>query len=82
MPLRGMFFGHFDEELSWAQEAIGDLIELTPIAEKQAFYSGNAQGGTWGTILDVVVGDRDRLKLYETLGLDTRLTAEELERFS
>ena len=73
-----MFFGHFDEELNWAQKAIGSLIKLAPIAEKQAFYTGNGQGGTWKTILDVVVGNVDRLKLYEALGLDTRLTAEEL----
>ena len=75
-----MFFGHFDEELNWAQKAIGGLIELAPIAEKQAFHSGDGQGGKWKTILDVVVGDLARLKLYEALGLDTRLTAEEHAR--
>jgi hypothetical protein len=40
IPFCDMFFGHFDEELNWARKAIGDLIELAPIEEKQAFYSG------------------------------------------
>ena len=73
-----MFFGHCDRELKWAQKSIGSLIKLTSIEAKPAFYDGNGQGGQWRTILDSVVGDLGRLKLYESLGLDTRLTAEEL----
>ena len=78
LPVRGRFFGHFDKELNWARKAVGSIIPLAPIAEKQAFYWGNGQGGQWTTILNVVIGDVERLQLYESLGLDTRLTTEEL----
>jgi hypothetical protein len=72
------YFGHDSEELDWACETIGNIIPLAPILEKQAFHWGHAQGGQFTTILNVVVGNVDRLKRYESLGLDTRLTPEEL----
>jgi len=78
LPFRGKFFGHFDKELNWARTAIGSVIPLAPITEKQAFYQGNGQGGQWTTILNAVIGNVGRLQRYEALGLDTRLTDEEL----
>lgn len=78
LPFRGKFFGHFDEEVNWARLAIGSIIPLAPITEKQAFYWGNGQGGQWTTILNAVIGNVERLQRYEALGLDTRLTDEEL----
>lgn len=71
------FFGLFNDNLEWAHTVIGSLIPLTPIAEKQAFYWGNGQGGQDVTILNKVICSLERLKRYEALGLDTRLTAEE-----
>ena len=72
------YFGHYCEELDWARETVGNIIPLVPVSQKQAFYSGHTQGGQFSTILNHVVGNVDRLKRYESLGLDTRLTAEEL----
>src|SRR4029077_16902402 len=48
IPFCDMFFGHFDEELNWAQKTIGSLIELAPIEEKQRFYSGGRTGWKMG----------------------------------
>ena len=75
---RGQFYGHFDKELNWARQAVGSLIPLVAITEKPAFYLGNGQGGYHTTILDLVIGDLQRLKRYEAMGLDIRLTPEEL----
>ena len=72
------FYGHFGDKLKWAYENIGSIIPLVPVSEKQAFFSANAQGGSKSTMMDKVVGNLDRLKRYEALGLDTRLSAEEL----
>lgn len=76
-PTPYRFFGHFDTELSWAQEAIGSLIPLVPVEEKPCFYVGNGQGGRWFTFLDVAGDDVTVIRHYEKLGLDTRLSAEE-----
>jgi len=72
------FFGHFGDKLKWAHENIGSIIPLVPVSEKQAFFSSNGQGGSKSTMMDKVVGNLERLKRYEALGLDTRLSAEEL----
>jgi hypothetical protein len=72
------FFGHFGDRLKWAHENIGSIIPLVPVSEKQAFFSSHAQGGSYSTIMERVIGNLDRLKRYEALGLDTRLSAEEL----
>lgn len=72
------FYGHFSDKLKWAHENIGSIIPLVPVSEKQSFFSSNAQGGSKSTIMDKVVGSLEHLKRYESLGLDTRLTAEEL----
>ena len=74
----GRFFCHFKDELQWAEKKIGSIVPLVPIEEKPAFYIGTGQGGHWVTFLGVLVGDLPRLKHYESLGLDTRLTADEL----
>lgn len=72
------FFGHFGDELRWAYENIGSIIPLVPVSGKLSFFSSNAQGGSKSTLMERVVGNVERLKRYEELGLDTRLTAEEL----
>lgn len=72
------FFGHFGRELKWAHENIGSIIPLVPVSEKQIFFSAHSQGGSYSTMMDKVVGDLAALKQYEELGLDTRLSAEEL----
>jgi|GEM_PF-1725982 hypothetical protein len=72
------FFGHFDGELKWAKENIGSIIPLVPVIEKQVFFSSHAQGGSNSTMMDKVISNLDALKRYEALGLDTRLSAEEL----
>lgn len=71
------FFGHSKEEIDWAHTIIGSLIPLLSVEDKQVFYCGDGQGGQYETILSKVVGNLKRLKRYEALGLDTRLTAEE-----
>lgn len=76
-PRGPKFFGHFKDELEWVHNIIGRLITLAPIEEKQAFFWAYGQGGKFTTIFNKVVGNLERLKRYETLGLDTRLTAEE-----
>ena len=72
------FFGHFSDALKWAEESIGSIIPLVPVSEKQSFFTSNGQGGSKSTMLNRVIGNLDRLKHYESLGLDTRLSAEEL----
>lgn len=72
------FFGHFGDKMKWAVESIGSLITLVPVSEKVSFFSAHAQGGSRSTFMDKVIGNLDRLRRYETLGLDTRLSAEEL----
>ena len=72
------FFGHFGSELKWAYENIGSIIPLVPVSEKQVFFSPDAQGGKYFTMMNKVIGNLDMLKHYESLGLDTRLSAEEL----
>lgn len=77
-PAGPNFFGHFGRELHWAHEKIGSIIPLVPVSEKQVFYTADAQGGRHYTMMDKVVGNVSALKQYEALGLDTRLSAEEL----
>ncbi|MGD9685476.1 MAG: hypothetical protein AB7U43_00690 [Desulfobacter sp.] len=72
------FYGHFGDDLRWARDAIGSIIPLVSISEKYSFYSADGQGGQLSTFMDQVVGNMENLKRYEALGLDTRLSAEEL----
>lgn len=72
------FFGFFGDKLKWAVENIGSIIPLVPVSEKMSFFSSHAQGGSRSTFMDRIVGNLDRLRWYESLGLDTRLSAEEL----
>jgi hypothetical protein len=74
----GMYFGVMKAEQQWAETTIGALLPLVPVVSKQAFYQGNGQGGGFSTFLDVVIKCPDRLKRFEALGLDTRLSVEEL----
>ncbi len=78
LPVSGRFFGHFQEELDWARQVIGGIIPLVPVDEKESYYHGNAQGGYHKTALDLVMGDLTKLKEFEAMGMDTRLSAEEL----
>ena len=73
-------FGVLSEDVIWVKTTLLSLIPLADIDEKVAFHEGNAQGGYYRTFLQALVrGDRvDRLIKYEAMGLDTRLTAEEL----
>jgi len=66
------------ENRALIQELVS-MLPLTSIAEKQSFYHGNGQGGYWVTFLDVLVGNVSLLRRYEAMGLDTRLTEEELD---
>ncbi len=74
------YFGVSSDEIGWAKTSFLSLIPLTDIGEKVDFHEGNAQGGYYRTFLQILMhGDRvDRLIKYEAMGLDTRLTAEEL----
>lgn len=78
LPVPGRFFGYFQEELDWAHRVIGSIIPLVPVDEKESFYHGNVQGGYRRTTLDLVMGKLTKLKEFEVLGMDTRLSAEEL----
>jgi len=77
---RQPFSGHFANELEWATRAVGSVIPLAKIASKLAFYEGDGQGGQKSTFLNRLLYDDklDQLKKYEALGMDTRLTPEEL----
>ena len=76
-PADDYFFGHFEEDLDWAEKVIGSLIPFVPVEEKPCFYIGHGQGGYWRTFLDIIGGDVTRMKRFEAYGLDTRLSAEE-----
>jgi len=78
LPVSGRFFEHFEEELDWARCVIGSIIPLVSVDEKESFYRGNAQGGYHRTILDLIMSDLTKLKEFEALGMDTRLSAEEI----
>lgn len=77
-PSGRCFFHNRAEKLQKIKDTIGSIIPLANISEKQVFYVGNAQGGSHSSILDIVLRDVDRLKNYEELGLDIRLTPEEI----
>jgi len=76
--LTALFWGHRLETLEWAQNRIGSIIPLVPIREKHVFNRSSCQGWEYNTILSLIIGSPERLKHFESLGLDTRLTAEEL----
>jgi len=78
LPVSGRFFGHFQKELDWARSEIGSIIPLVSVDEKESFYHGDAQGGYHKTVLDLVMGNLTKLKKFEAMGMDTRLSAEEL----
>jgi len=68
------------ERVTWAKKALSGLIPLFDIGKKSAFYEAGAQGGYKFTPLQILLrNDKiERLKKYEALGVDTRLTAEEI----
>lgn len=74
----GVYFGVMKAERQWVETTILPLLPLVPTTSKQAFYQGNGQGGGFSTFLDAVINYPDRLKRFEALGLDTRLSAEEV----
>ena len=72
-----------NEQLEWIKGQIGSLLPLVPFDEKAAVYIERTVGSYTRsdfreTYLQAVITSLDRLRRFEILGLDTRLSAEEL----
>lgn len=77
-PSRFYWFLLPEEELKWARDIVGGLIPLIPVTDKQVFFRSHCQGGEDSTLLSILIGKHNLLKRFVYLGLDTRLSAEEL----
>ena len=79
--LAGRFSWTMDEEdAAWIERDIRPLLPLTGFTDKALFHNANAQGGYWESNLKRLLYDdqSEMIRRYEPLGLDVRLTGEEL----
>jgi hypothetical protein len=72
-----------NEQVEWIKSQIGVLVPLVPYEEKAAIYIERTVGSYTTsdfreTYLKAVFANLDRLRRFENLGMDTRLSAEEL----
>jgi hypothetical protein len=72
-----------NEQLDWIKSQIGGLLPLVPFEEKTAVYIERTVGSYTTsdfreTYLKAVIANLERLRRFEALGLDARLSTEEL----
>jgi hypothetical protein len=67
-----------DETLDWIRKIAGKKLRLEPIDIKPQCYIPNGIFGTSHTFLTAIMSARENIEKYVPLGLDARLTAEEL----
>jgi hypothetical protein len=69
-----------EDDEAWFEQEVGPLLPLVAFEEKALFHEGNAQGGYWESDLKRLLYDdrADLIERYQPLGLDVRLSAEEL----
>jgi hypothetical protein len=67
-----------DETLAWIRKIAGKKLRLEPIDIKSQCYIPNGMYGRRHTFLTAIMSSRERIEKYVPLGLDARLTVEEL----
>ena len=67
-----------DETLAWIRKIAGKKLRLEPIDIKPQCYIPNGMYGRRHTFLTAIMSSRERIEKYVPLGLDARLTVEEL----
>ena len=80
-PARQPYFHINSEDKIRIEEIRGEYskrMTIIPREEKQWYDSPNAQGGFLRTPLTLLMNDLDRIKRFQPLGLDLRLSAEEI----